>query len=120
GPANPTNPYVDLLAAISGSIAGQPGVHATGPQLQSSTELTGSINGFLQTQSSYSTAYPKAFVNWLLLDERFNLVSTSSGFEQVAGQNVYTTHTRNNMPVEKNGYLYIYVSNCTPNIKVAF
>ena len=68
-------------------------------------------------------------MNWILLDERFNYVSSSSGAEQVPDESVYGnntsspiiyTHTKPNLPVNKNGYLYVYVSNETPNIDVFF
>jgi len=63
---------------------------------------------------------PKAFVNWILFDEQFNYVSASSGFEQVGADNTLTTHQQSNLPINKNGYLYVYVSNETPNIDVFF
>jgi RHS repeat-associated protein len=63
---------------------------------------------------------PKAFVNWILFDEQFKLVSSSSGFEQVGADEELKEHTFNNLSITKSGYLYIYVSNETPNIDVIF
>src|SRR5205085_10751052 len=70
--------------------------------------------------SGYTTSKPKAFVNWILFDEQFNYVSASSGFEQVDVSNAFKVHTRNASPIGKSGYLYVYVSNETPNIDVYF
>ncbi len=47
-------------------------------------------------------------------------MSSSSGFEQVGSDEEFKEHVKNNMPIDKNGYLYIYVSNTTPNINVFF
>ena len=63
---------------------------------------------------------PRAYLNWLLFDEQFNLVAGNSGFEQVGDNQQYSTHVKSAMPVDKNGFLYIYVSNETPNIDVFF
>src|SRR5690606_11300740 len=67
-----------------------------------------------------TTSKPKAFVNWILFDEQFNFVSESSGFEQVGTSDEISTHLKTGLTLEKNGYLYVYVSNETPNIDVYF
>jgi RHS repeat-associated protein len=56
----------------------------------------------------------------VLFDEQFKYVSNSSGTEQVGADNAFTVHTRSDLPVNKNGYLYVYVSNETTNLDVFF
>ena len=66
--------------------------------------------------AAYSSAAPKAFLNWALLDERFNYVS--GGVTQVpvitSGQSKQVI--TGNLPsvIPKNGYLYVYLSNESP------
>jgi RHS repeat-associated protein len=108
-PNPPQNILADLLAQLPNAIAGVNN-HFTAPQIASSGVLAPGIATFLELQVTPDHK-PKAFINWLLLDERFNFVAGNSGYESVGASEALTIHTRNDMPVDKSGYLYIYVSN---------
>ncbi|MBT9484956.1 hypothetical protein [Sediminibacterium sp.] len=64
--------------------------------------LDPSVTNVLNTQT-VNSGRPKAYLNWVLLDEQFKYAG--GGFEQVGENEVYTTHTRTNLAVNKNGYL---------------
>ena len=118
-PAGSGSPYTisQLLSAISGSnaITQQ---HLNPSEVQSSTELYNAVSTFISHSGSGS--YPKAFVNWLALDEQFGYDSASSGFDQVGSSGTYTTHSLTDLPINKNGYIYIYVSNASYNLDMFF
>jgi len=114
--------YSDLLASLVTAVGGVTvgGGHNISPaDLTSSNVLSPGATNFLQGQT-YDGSKPKAFVNWVLFDEQFKIVSASSGFEQVGLNEEFKTHIKTDLPISKNGYLYVYVSNATPNMDVFF
>lgn len=119
-PGTPVSPLTDILGVLNGGVAASSAGKATSGELSGGNILSPGATSFLNSQSGYTSGKPKAFINWILFDEQFNYVSSSSGFEQVGGADTLKTHTRTDQPIAKNGYLYIYVSNETPNIDVFF
>lgn len=119
-PQPPTGFINDLLFMLSHGIQQVTGGHPSQTDLQNSDVLTPVANQFLSMQSGYNTSRPKAFLNWVLLDEQFKLVATNSSLEQVGADQEFKILHQEDLPVSKNGYLYIYVSNETPNIDVFF
>ncbi|HET9055204.1 MAG TPA: RHS repeat-associated core domain-containing protein, partial [Chitinophagaceae bacterium] len=116
-PGTPVNPLDDLIAALSNSIATVSGGKATAAELTSSGLSSAAANGFLNSRT-YDANKPKAFLNWIFLDEQFKYYD--GGVEQVEASNVFKTHSIPNVSINKNGYLYVYVSNETPDIDVFF
>jgi RHS repeat-associated protein len=125
-PGSPVNPLNDLVAALVSGIAGSGKLEASA--LQSGSVLSDNVTSFLNSQTTTS-GRPKAYVNWVLFDEQLKYVGSSSGFEEVPAETEYAhgtstahvyVHQLNGMVVNKSGYLYIYVSNETPNIDVFF
>lgn len=119
GPTN--NPVTDLITALNNNIPMVLGGHPTTSEFQGASAFNpGILNFYGSHNSADSVTKPKAFINWILFDDRFKYVANGSGFEQVGADNTLTQHNRTYMPVNKNGYLYIYVSNETTNIDVFF
>jgi hypothetical protein len=116
---NPTtaNPLNDIIAVLAGSMAGLSGGKATATELQGSSAFSTQVGSFLSSRS-YTATKPKAYVNWVFFDEQFKYVSSNSGFEQVGADASASVvvHTRAGLPVNKNGYFYVYVSNETTNL----
>ncbi|MCW3467306.1 DUF6443 domain-containing protein [Chitinophaga nivalis] len=58
---------------------------------------------------------PKAYLNFVLFDDQFNLVEENSGVKQVKAEpDQLQTLAVDKMPVKKSGFLYVYTSNETP------
>jgi RHS repeat-associated protein len=115
-----TNVLTDLLNLFSTGAAGISGGKATAAQLQNaSSGLNSALSSFMGTQTTSGTK-PKAYINWILLDEQFKVVTAECGFQQVGASGATTIHTRTNIPISKSGYLYVYTSNEATNIDVYF
>lgn len=58
---------------------------------------------------------PKAYLNFVLFDDEFNLVEGNSGVRQVQAQpDQVQVLGQDKMVMERNGFLYVYTSNETP------
>jgi RHS repeat-associated protein len=111
------NPITELAGLLASGVAGVSGGKATSSELNSSGVSTSAASSFLGTQN-YNSDKPKAFINWVFLDEQFKYYA--GGSDQVGSNEEFKTHLFNDVPINKSGYLYIYVSNETPNIDVFF
>lgn len=128
GPNPSSNPLTEVVDALSSGIASVPNSKNTSTDLKNSGVLTGPVNNlFSQQNSAALTGAPKAYLNWILLDDQFNYVVSSadpvpqeSYFNNGTTNPIVKVHLVNGQPVTKNGYLYVFVSNETPNIDVYF
>ncbi|MFZ2783118.1 MAG: RHS repeat-associated core domain-containing protein, partial [Sediminibacterium sp.] len=116
-PGTPVNPLTSIIAALAGGVAEAGGWKNTSAYLQSSGILDPAVTDLLNSQTGAS-GKPKAYLNWLLLDEQYRYAG--GGYEQVGDNEEFKTHIKTGLTVNKNGYLYIYVSNETPNVDVFF
>ncbi|MDN3657817.1 DUF6443 domain-containing protein [Ferruginibacter paludis] len=121
--ANSSVPVIDLLTGLLGNVNGQNLVTAHGAVTPALINTANGIAGIsiLSTnetnQSNTAPTIPKAFINYLFFDEQFKCVG--SGFSQVKSTPVVKDHntedaSMRNIPVPKNGFVYIYCSNESP------
>jgi RHS repeat-associated protein len=113
------DPISELLSILNGGIGNVGGTKASTSELTSTDVLRTPTNSFLNSRP-YSALRPKAFLNWILFDEQFQFVSTGSNSIQVGADGILTELKQLGVPVTKNGYLYVYVSNETLNLDVYF
>jgi RHS repeat-associated protein len=78
-----------------------------------------SLSSFISTNDPNTSTTPKAYLNWMLLDNQFNYVSNLSGAIAVASPDVLQTMAKT-LGLHHSGYLYIWVSNETPGWDVFF
>jgi len=114
----PVNILDDMVAAMTGGLGS---VNKEGIAFDNSQVLLPGVTDFLKEHDNTNVnKKPRAFVNWVLFDGQFKFVAASSGFEQVGGEGEFKVHVKNNIRVAKSGYLYVFVSNETPNQDVYF
>jgi RHS repeat-associated protein len=115
--AVPTDAIVSGLFGAPASSAAGKGITASDVNGQSA--LTGLIGGYLGDpgRNNGTATTPKAYINWILLDDNFKYITGS--FDKVWDANDPNAHTvkshaLNNIAITKNGYLYVYCSNESP------
>lgn len=123
GETNYPIPVLDVLAGLlgapSGAIAGK---NVTAAGLNGVPSIANAVDNFLTQPSRGAGTQPKAYINWILLDENFHFVKGS--FSRVGNANSVKSHyeadaSLRNIEITQNGYLYVFVSNESP-VRVYF
>jgi RHS repeat-associated protein len=108
-----------LTSGVVGANGGKGGVFS---QSDINSWLNPVVGDFLQNKQNpnYDPQRPKAFLNWMIVDEEFKKVSSPNhmGVKQVeavaAGNPAVQLVGLSEMLVRRNGWLYVYVSNESP------
>ncbi len=117
--STPNSSLADVLASLATGVvnmtAGGKG-SITDLNNQTSSPIYAALNSFLPSNDPNQTTKPKAYLNWILLDDQLKYVSS---YPQSGAVAVTTAGTINilgytGLPITKNGFLYIWVSNETP------
>jgi RHS repeat-associated protein len=120
-PGSNNNSLPDVVNSLAQgllSIAG-PG-HGTVTSLSASgSPVYAALNSFLPAKETATAGKPKAYLNWMMLDNQFNYVSGQSGALPVGGSDVLNTLAQG-IGIHHSGYLYIWVSNETQSWDVFF
>lgn len=108
--------FSSVLATLMSSITGSPVTSAA--TKAASTSIIGNLNSgipFSQVISPDITSstgnLPKAYLNLVFFDERFNFVSEGSTSVRVGSANTAANLALTQVKVPKNGYCYVYISN---------
>ncbi|WP_315822492.1 RHS repeat-associated core domain-containing protein [Paraflavitalea speifideaquila] len=113
-----------ILSSLAGGIVGVAGQgKGTLSQLSGNPgPLASAVTNFqnVNQPSQAGNSKPKAYLNWILLDEQLKYVEASSGALPVSDPNAVKPIGNATIPMTQNGFLYIYVSNETQNWDVFF
>ncbi|WPQ61694.1 DUF4329 domain-containing protein [Chitinophaga sancti] len=117
--ANTSNSTAEqLAAAILQAFTGtgvSDGVHAgIGANSPIQSQFTNDTYNALKNSDANNNASdkPKAYLNYVMFDDQFNMVSVNSGIRQPqGGPNVINVLEVQSMRIEKTGFIYIYTLN---------
>ena len=118
--STPNSSLTDVLASLATGVvnmtAGGKG-SITDLNNQTTSPIYAALNSFLPADDPNQTTKPKAYLNWILLDDQLKYVSSypQSGAVVVGAAGTLNTIGYTGLPITKNGFLYIWVSNETPN-----
>src|SRR5665213_989436 len=121
---SPVSTLTDIINSLAaGLVTATAGGHGVITDFtNSSSPMYAAVNAFLPANDPNTTGKPKAYLNWILLDDQFKGVSTypQSYAIPIGNPDVLNTLAYSGIPITKNGYLYIWVSNETPGWDVFF
>ena len=112
--------FSDVLNSLSNGLVNLTGgAHGTLSNLTSSGSIVyNGLSSFLTDDDTAHSGYPKAYLNWIFLDDQFKYDSSLSGSVLAASVN-YAPGSMNlvapggPITLSRSGYLYIWVSNET-------
>ncbi|MBS1563213.1 MAG: hypothetical protein JST39_02440, partial [Bacteroidetes bacterium] len=108
----------EIVSLLTTGIAGAGGTHGGNSTTTDITDgLEPIVNDLIDNQQNYDNSRPKAFLNWMVVDEDFKKVTSTNhmGAVQVptigSGDTAQLLVGPTNMVVRRGGWLYVYVSN---------
>ena len=118
-PATGVGPIVnDLLPLLTSGIVADGGSKGGAiPYTTYNPLITAALDSFLQYMQPYDPAKPKAYLNWMVVDEEFAKVRSANhaGAIQMplitGAMQAQPMIGPSNMVIRRNGYLYVYLSN---------
>jgi hypothetical protein len=123
--STPNTSLTDVLASLATGVVNMAsGGKGSISDLNNTTTspIYAALNSFLPTNDPNPSGKPKAYLNWILLDDQLKYVGgyPQSGAVVVGAAGTLNSIGYTGLPITKNGYLYIWVSNETPNWDVFF
>src|ERR1017187_4060301 len=116
---NALNSLANGIVSLAGSSKG-----TLSQLIATGSPLYNALSTFITNNDPAISGKPKAYLNWILLDDQFNYVSSypQSGAIPVSNFAAGTLGTPGytGIPITKSGYLYIYVSNESQNWDVFY
>jgi len=108
-----TGALLDFLNAFISSTPASSITHGgvTGTLLNNTPNTASGLNNWLNNTVPTPLNKPKAYINWILFDDLFKPVASSSGFDPVKDLADDIKNHSNSVNIEKNGFLYVYCSN---------
>ncbi|HEY4150366.1 MAG TPA: RHS repeat-associated core domain-containing protein [Chitinophagaceae bacterium] len=118
-PPSGLSPIADeLVSLLTSGLEGAGATHGGGI---STDDISGGVSNiipdFLDNTQTYDPGKPKAFLNWIVVDEEFTKVNSTNHLGAVQVPTIGSGDTSvaligpSNMVVRRNGWLYVYVSN---------
>jgi RHS repeat-associated protein len=114
-------PLSNALLSFLNVFAGSAVVSAThggitGATLNGNSGITGTLNSWLNGPSHSPTGTtPKAYINWVFLDDRFQPNTSVNGMSGASVVSAYSdtllSHSIPAVNISQNGYIYVYCSN---------